>query len=111
LPELYADPRIGGKVVLTILDALRPQYAGGPFPGAQYKVNYGAIFASADPVAVDATALRLLDDFRKEAGMPLLREKVRWPATAEMLGLGTAAEERIELVRTGLESEVRWSQP
>ena len=111
LPELYADPRIGGKVVLTILDALRPQYAGGPFPGAQYKINYGAIFASADPVAVDATALRLLDDFRKEAGMPLLRKKVRWPATAEMLGLGTAAEERIELVRTGLESEVRWSQP
>ena len=111
LPELYADPRIGGKVVLTILDALRPQYAGGPFPGAQDKINYGAIFASADPVAVDATALRLLDDFRKEAGMPLLREKVRWPATAEMLGLGTAAEERIELVRTGLESEVRWSQP
>ena len=111
LPELYADPRLGGKVVLTILDALRPQYAGGPFPGAQYKANYGAIFASPDPVAIDATGLRLLDDFRKEAGMPLLAKKVRWPATAEMLGLGTAAEERIELIRTGLESEVRWSEP
>lgn len=111
LPELYADPRLGGKVVLTILDALRPQYAGGPFPGAQFKTNYGAIFASRDAVAVDATALRLLDDFRKEAGMPLWEKKVRWPATAEMLGLGTAAEDRIELIRTGLESEVRWGQP
>ena len=111
LPELYADPRLGGKVVLTILDALRPQYAGGPFPGAQDKTNYGAIFASRDAVAIDATALRLLDDFRGEAGMPLLEKKVRWPATAEMLGLGTAAEERIELIRTGLESEVRWTQP
>ncbi len=111
LPELYADPRIGGKVVLTILDALRPQYAGGPFPGAQDKTNYGAIFASLDPVAIDATGLRLLDDFRQEAGMPLWQKKVRWPATAEILGVGTAAEDRIELIRTGLESEVRWGQP
>jgi uncharacterized protein (DUF362 family) len=111
LPELYADPRLGGKVVLTILDALRPQYAGGPFPGAQYKTNYGAIFASRDAVALDATGLRLLDDFRKEAGLPPWAKKVRWPATAEMLGLGTADEDRIELIRTGLESEVRWTQP
>jgi uncharacterized protein (DUF362 family) len=111
LPEIYADPRIGGKVVLTILDALRPQYAGGPFPGAQDKTNYGAIFASPDAVAIDATALRLLDEFRHEAGMPLWEKKVRWPSTAEMLGIGTAAEERIELIRTGLESEVRWSEP
>ena len=111
LPELYADPRLGGKVVLTILDALRPQYAGGPFPGAQFKTNYGAVFASRDAVAVDATALRLLDDFRKEAGLPPLGDKVRWPVTAEMLGLGTAAEERIALIRTGLEGEVRWSRP
>jgi uncharacterized protein (DUF362 family) len=111
LPELYADPRIGGKVVLTILDALRPQYAGGPFPGAQDKTNYGAIFASLDPVALDATGLRLLDDFRSEAGMPLWEKKVRWPATAEILGIGTAAEDRIELIRTGLEGEVRWGPP
>ena len=111
LPELYADPRIGGKVVLTILDALRPQYAGGPFPGAQFKTNYGAIFASRDPVAIDVTGLRLLDNFREEAGLPLLAKKIHWPATAEMLGLGTADEEAIEMVRAGLEAEVRWSEP
>jgi uncharacterized protein (DUF362 family) len=111
LPELYADPRIGGKVVLTILDALRPQYAGGPFPGAQFKTNYGAIFASRDPVAVDVTGLRLLDNFREEAGMPLLAKKIHWPATAGMLGLGTPDEEAIEMVRAGLEAEVRWSEP
>jgi uncharacterized protein (DUF362 family) len=111
LPELYADPRIGGKVVLTILDALRPQYAGGPFPGAEYRANYGAIFASRDAVALDATGLRLLDDFRKEAGMPLLGETIGWPDSAEVMGVGTAAEEGIELLRTGLESEVNWSRP
>jgi len=111
LPELYADPRIGGKVVLTILDALRPQYAGGPFPGAAYRVNYGALFASHDPVALDATALRLLDDFRREAGLPLMADKVRWPRTAEFLGLGVGRAEDIRLRRLSGESEVRWSEP
>lgn len=107
LPELYADPRLGTKVVLTILDALRPQYAGGPFPGAEFSVNYGAIFASRDPVALDATGMRLLDDFRKEAKLDPLAKKTKWLDSAEFLGLGRAADEMIELVRTGLESEVR----
>ncbi|MEX1044777.1 MAG: DUF362 domain-containing protein [Chthoniobacterales bacterium] len=111
LPELYADPRLGGKVVLTILDALRPQYGGGPFPGAEFKTNYGAIFASRDAVAIDVTGLRLLDNFREEAGMTLLAGKIHWPGTAAMLGLGTADEEAIEMVRAGLEAEVRWSEP
>jgi uncharacterized protein (DUF362 family) len=107
LPEIYADPRLGGKVVLTILDALRPQYAGGPFPGAEFSVNYGAIFASRDPVAIDATGMRLLDDFRKDAKLPALSKITRWLDSAEALGVGRAAETHIELVRTGLEGEVR----
>ncbi len=111
LPEIYADPRIGGKVVLTILDALRPQYAGGPFPGAQYAVNYGAIFASRDPVALDATGLRLLDGYREQAGMPLLAKRATWLESAEYLGLGTARAAGIDLKRAAVESEVRWAQP
>jgi uncharacterized protein (DUF362 family) len=107
LPEIYTDPRLGGKVVLTILDALRPQYAGGPFPGAEFSVNYGAIFASRDPVAIDATGMRLLDDFRKDAKLPALSKITRWLDSAEALGLGRADDAQIELVRTGLEGEVR----
>lgn len=107
LPEIYADPRLGGKVVLTILDALRPQYAGGPFPGAEFSVNYGAIFASRDPVAIDATGMRLLDDFRMDAKLPALSKITRWLDSAEALGLGRADDAQIELVRTGLEGEVR----
>ena len=111
LPEAYADPRIGGKVVLTILDALRPQYSGGPFPGAGFNVNYGAIFASRDAVAIDATGVRLLDEFRKDAGLAPLAKSTRWLESAELMGLGFAAADKIKLVRTGLESEVRWNQP
>lgn len=99
LPELYSDPRLGGKVVLTIFDALRPQFAGGPFPGPEYIVNHGAIFASRDPVALDAVGVELLDGFRRGAGMPLLAKQTTWLASAEMIGVGVAARERIDVIK------------
>ena len=101
LPEIYADERIGGKVVLTILDALRPQYGGGPFPQPQYQVRHGAIYASRDPVALDALGLELLDRFRSKGGLPPLGKDVHWITSAEVLGLGTAARERIRVIRVG----------
>lgn len=100
LPELYADPRLGGKVVLTILDALRPQYGGGPFPGPQYVVNHGAIYASRDPVAIDALGLQLLDELRSQGGLPPLSKQIEWIKSAEIIGLGTADLNRIRLIPT-----------
>lgn len=98
LAEAYADPRIGGRVVLTILDALRPQYAGGPFPEPQYVVNHGALYASRDPVAIDAIGLQLLDRFREEGGLPLLSKNVGWVKSAGQIGLGTAERDRIRVI-------------
>jgi uncharacterized protein (DUF362 family) len=98
LPELYSDPRLGGKVVLTILDALRPQYAGGPFPGPEYIVNHGAILASRDAVAIDVLGVEILDNFRRSAGMPSLAKQTTWLASAEMIGLGVGARERIDVI-------------
>jgi len=98
LAELYSDPRIGGKVVLTILDALRPQYAGGPFPEPQYVENYGAIYVSRDPVALDTVALDLIDGFRKGAGLPLLAPKLTWLESAATIGLGVTDRARIRVV-------------
>jgi len=98
LAEAYADPRLGGKVVLTILDALRPQYAGGPFPEPQYVINHGALYASRDPVAIDAIGLQLLDRFRKEGGLPALSKNVGWVKSAEQIGLGVASPERIRII-------------
>lgn len=98
LAEAYADPRIGGRVVLTILDALRPQYAGGPFPEPQYVLNHGALYASRDPVAIDAIGLQLLDRFREEGGLPLLSKNVGWVKSAGQIGLGTAERDRIRVI-------------
>ncbi len=101
LPEIYADPRIGGKVVLTILDALRPQIAGGPYPEPQYATSHGAVYASRDPVAIDVLGIELLDGFRTSNGLPALSKTVRWPESAELLGLGVAARDRIRVLRAG----------
>jgi uncharacterized protein (DUF362 family) len=98
LAELYLDEMIRGKVVLTILDALILQYAGGPFPGPAYSVPYHTLFASTDPVAIDATARRLLDDYRLPAKLPSLEETTRWLESAHILGLGNFEEDRIKLV-------------
>lgn len=98
LAELYSEPLIGGKVVLTVLDALRPQYAGGPFPEPQYVENYGAVYASRDPVAIDVVGLDLIDGFRKGGGMPLLAPKLDWLQSASMIGLGVSDRSRIRIV-------------
>lgn len=98
LAELYSEPLIGGKVVLTVLDALRPQFAGGPFPVPQYVENYGAIYASRDPVAIDVVGLDLIDGFRKGEGMPLLAPKLDWLQSASMIGLGVSDRARIRVV-------------
>ena len=110
LAELYADPRIGGKVVLTILDAMRPQYAGGPFPEPQYVVNQGAIYASRDPVAIDVLGVELLDGLRKRGGMMPLSKMTEWLASAEALGLGVSSREKIRLIRVGA-TQVRTFAP
>ena len=43
----------------------------------------------------------------KDAKLPVLSKITRWLDSAEVLGLGRADDAQIELVRTGLEGEVR----
>jgi len=50
--------------------------------------------------------MRLLDDFRKDAKLDMLSKKTKWLESAQILGLGQAADAEIGLIRTGLEGEV-----
>lgn len=97
IPDLYADARLGPKVVLTIMDALRPQYAGGPHFNPNYAFSLHTIFASKDPVALDAHALRLLEGWRKEAKLPPIGKRAAWLESAAQAGLGNFAEQKIAL--------------
>ena len=105
LAEIYADAMIRDKVVLTILDALVLQYAGGPLPNPGFLVEYHTIFASKDPVAIDATALRLLDENRTPSKLPSLVDMTRWLESASALGLGNCRDEEIDLVRVGARTD------
>lgn len=101
IAEIYAQPIIREKVVLTILDALRVQYAGGPFPNPNYVEPYQALFASRDPVALDATAARLVDEYRGANQLPSILPMTRYLETAASLGLGEARESKIRMIRAG----------
>ncbi len=97
LLDLYADERIGGKVVLTIMDALIAQYASGPRFNPNYAFPYHTIYASKDALALDSNAFRLIEGWRKEAKLPPIAERAQWLEMGEQMGLGHYAENKILL--------------
>jgi uncharacterized protein (DUF362 family) len=103
ISEIYADPKIRDKVVLTFLDGLILQYAGGPFPDPNFCLQNCVIFASTDAVAIDATAARLIEEARRANKMPSIKLMTTYLQAASQLGLGESAEWRIEMLRVGLE--------
>lgn len=101
LAEIYADAMIHDKVVLTIMDGLVMQYAGGPFASPGFLQDNFTIYASRDPVAIDSTALRLLEEARAPSKLPPLAPMALWLESAHGAGLGNYQEDRIELIRAG----------
>src|SRR5499425_3192987 len=69
LAEIYANPLIAKKVVFNLMDGLLGQYAGGPQPQPNYAVHHATLYASRDPIALDAMALRRLEDWRKRGSL------------------------------------------
>ena len=97
IAELYADERIGPRVVLHVVDGLLAQYAGGPNFNPNYAFKHATLYASRDPVALDATALRLIDGWRLQAKLPVTGKRAEWLEQAAQMGLGQFEEGRIEL--------------
>jgi uncharacterized protein (DUF362 family) len=97
IPEMYSDPRISEKIVITIMDGLVALYAGAPFGDANYAIQFGTIYASKDPVAIDAVASRQLDKWRIEAKMDPVSKTAKYVQTAGSMQLGNAELGRIEV--------------
>ena len=97
IPEMYSDARISQKIVLTIMDGLVALYAGAPFGDANYAIHFGTIYASKDPVAIDAVALKLLDKWRVDAKMDPVSKTAKYVETAASMQLGNAELSRIEI--------------
>jgi len=97
IPDLFLDERIGPRVVLNIVDGLVAQYAGGPEFNPNYAHAHDTIYASRDPVAVDAVVLEKLEAWRKLANLPPIGKRAAWLAAADELGLGRAVRDEIDL--------------
>jgi len=104
IADVNAAAPIRGKLRLTVVDALRPQYTGGPSTRTRWQWPYGGLILGTDPVAVDRVACEILDRKRRAADLPpLARDKPTLPylASAEARGLGTADLAKIEVISIG----------
>lgn len=95
--DLYGDERIGKKVVINIMDGLIAQYAGGPEFQPNYSFQHATIYASKDPVALDAVALSQIEQWRSQAKLPRIAPRASYLLTASQMGMGAITQERIEL--------------
>jgi len=68
------------KVRLHICDAIVAQYEGGPSYMPQWAWPANALLVSRDPVALDFTGWRIIEEKRAEKGMPSLKDAHREPA-------------------------------
>jgi len=102
LAEIYADEKIRQKIVFTILDALIMQYAGGPSANPVCTTEQFQLYAGFDPVAIDATAVKLLNENRVPSKLPPLDSMTKWLESASTIGIGKFEDKDIELIRVGV---------
>ncbi len=100
--DVNCAPHIREKQRLVICDALLVCYDGGPGYKPDTTVEYGAVMAATDPVAADSVGFGLLEDLRREHGLPPITGTDRAPRYIEVAadgehGLGVADRERIEV--------------
>ena len=103
VPEIYALPQLGDRVVLSITDALICQYHGEQHSLLHYSSVLNELRFSKDPVALDLLSLRELDRQRQAAkDAPLsqsLTNHVQLIENATLLELGTGEAERLRIER------------
>ena len=111
LAKIWSLPNVAGKTRLNILLMLTPLFHGvGPHHfNPAYVWRYNGLLAGFDPVAVDATGVRILtakrlQHFGEERPLNPPPKHIFLADTRHHLG--TADPDRIELVRLGWEKDV-----
>lgn len=100
MPNFYALDVIRSRARLIICDGSFCLYEGGPQCNASALVSHDCVYATTDPVAMDAIALEVVDGYRLKNKLKTIEKSGR-PATflkvAEELGLGVADRSKIQL--------------
>jgi hypothetical protein len=99
LPEIYALPEVGDKVVLNVMDALICQYQGEERALLHYSSVLNEMWFSFDPVALDVLALHELDQQRRKAKTGARRPNLQIYSNAALLQLGTDDPRAIRIMR------------
>jgi hypothetical protein len=97
LPEIYALPAVGDRVVLNVTDALLGQCQGGPSGYLQFSTVLNQLWFSRDPVALDTLALKELARERQLEGLPVWSSNLSLYRTANLLQLGECDPAKIQV--------------
>ena len=99
IPEIYALPLVGDRVVLNITDALLGQYEGSSYGLLQYSTILNQLWFSHDPVALDTLAIKELDRERRALAAPQFKPNLELYANAALLELGINDPAKIQVVK------------
>lgn len=97
VPEIFALPQVGDKVVLCITDALVGQHQGARRSLLHYAEAVNELRFSRDPLALDVLAFDDLNRLRVRAGIPALTNRVELFHNAALLELGELDPARMDL--------------
>ena len=97
MPEIYALPVLGDRVVLNITDALIGQYEGGARGLLHYSAVLNQLWFSRDPVALDTLAIKELDRERRALDAPEFKPNLELYTNADLLQLGVNDPAKIQV--------------
>jgi hypothetical protein len=97
VPEIYALPLLGDRVVLNITDALIGQYEGGERGLLHYSAVPNQLWFSHDPVALDTLAVRELERERRAANAPQFTPRLEIYTNAALLQIGVNDPAKIQV--------------
>lgn len=115
IPNIVDHPIIRQKVVLNICDGIVGGYHGGPGSKiGKYMFEHRTMYFATDPVAMDRTGWKVIDEYRVKGGMlptasakpdqdsTFLNMQVEHIEIAGALGLGIFDDEKIDVKRVKL---------
>jgi hypothetical protein len=101
IAQLYAQDVVKSRVRLHLIDGFKVIYDEGPLDtNKKRRVPYEAVYATTDPVAMDMVGWAVIEEHRKNNGLPTLKDAGREPSyirIAGELGLGVADLNRIRV--------------
>ena len=83
------------------MDGLVAQYGGGPQAQPNFSLHHATLYASKDGVALDAMALKRLEQWRAKASLPAIGRLGIYLEAAGQMGLGNPWPGKIEIRNVG----------